>query len=101
MKEFVNNFESVFYKDTDSTITNKKSLYLINIKGFNSITVVNNSLQYIFIGNYDLTLGGRQIYKYVGNENEIVNTDSLRIITVYGGTGIEKYGVAIIKKQFI
>jgi hypothetical protein len=98
-KEFVNNFESVFYKDADLTAGNKLSLYLIAIKGFNSITVVNNSLQYIYIGNYDLFLGGRQIYKYVGNENEIVNTDSLRIITVYGGD--DKYGVAIIKKQFI
>jgi len=98
-KEFVNNFESIFYKDADLTAGNKISLYQIDIKGFNSVTVVNNEAIYIYIQNFGFQLDGAKTYQYKGNENEIINDQVLNVITVYDRS--VKYGVAIIKKQFI
>jgi hypothetical protein len=97
MKEFVNNFESIFYKDYSNG--NKYSYYQIDIKGCNSVTLVNNEAIYIYIQNFGFQLDGAKIYKYKGNENEIINDQSLNIITVYDPS--VKYGVAIIKKQYI
>jgi hypothetical protein len=99
MKEFVNNFESIFYKDYDAVGGNKTSLYQIDVYGFNSVTVVNNEAIYIYIQNFSFQLDGAKTYKYHGNENEIINDQTINIITVYDPS--VKYGVAIIKKQFI
>jgi hypothetical protein len=98
MKEFVNNFESIFYKDYDPA-GNKYSYYQIDVKGCNSVTVVNNEAIYLYINNFGLSIPAFKTYKYKGNENEIINDNVLGIITVYDPS--VKYGVAIIKKQYL
>jgi hypothetical protein len=97
MKEFVNNFEVLYYKDY--SVTNKTSLYQVDINGLNSVTIINNEAIYIYIQNFGFQLDGAKIFKYKGNENEIINDQVLNVITVYDPT--VKYGVAVIKKQYI
>lgn len=102
-KEFVNTFESIFYSFALPNVgTSKQRLYTpyqIDIRGFNSITVINNGASDLFIQNYGFKLTSVNTYKYIGQENEIINDQALTIITVFDSTNV--YGVGIIKKKYI
>jgi len=101
MKEFVNTFENIFYSYTQTGITKQRlySPYQIDIKGYNSITVINNGASDLFIQNYGFKILAGNTFKYRGNENEIINDNVLNIITVFDN--LNAYGIGIIKKKFI
>jgi hypothetical protein len=102
MKEFVNNFENILYKDLPSAITSKQTLlssYQIDIKGYNSIIIYNNSSSDIYIQANGNKIFAGNIFEIKGNENEIINDNVLNVITQYSSGNV--YGIAIIKKKYI
>jgi hypothetical protein len=102
MKDFVNNFESFLYNfATPNVGTSKRRLfspYQIDIKGYNSITVVGNGTS-LYIQNQSTIIYAGNNFIIKGNENEIINDPVLNIISIYNDTNV--YGIGVIKKKYI